>query len=54
VFALGAVFGMALLSGLAGIPLARLSRSPRGRRAVLAATGLLSVGIGVAWILNAA
>jgi cytochrome c biogenesis protein CcdA len=54
VFAVGAVVGMALLSGLAGIPLARLSRSRRGRCAVLVATGALSVAMGFAWILHVA
>ncbi|MCU1282688.1 MAG: Nickel transporter UreH [bacterium] len=53
-FGFGSVLGMALLSGLAGIPLARLGRSPRMRRALLAATGSLSIGLGVAWVLRAA
>jgi hypothetical protein len=49
VFAVGAIVGIALLSGVAGVPLARLSRSRRGRRVVLAATGAMSVAMGVAW-----
>jgi hypothetical protein len=54
VFAVGAIVGMALLSGVAGVPLARLSRTSRGRRAVLAATGALSVAMGVAWASHVA
>jgi hypothetical protein len=54
VFAVGAGVGMALLSGVAGIPLVRLSRSARGRRAVLAATGTFSIGIGIAWAVHGA
>lgn len=46
-FGLGSAAGMALLSGLAGWPLARLAREPRAARGVLWATGLLSAGLGV-------
>jgi hypothetical protein len=43
------VVGMGLLSGLAGWPLARLSRKPAAVRALAAATGLLSIALGVGW-----
>jgi hypothetical protein len=48
-FGVGSVFGMGLLSGLAGWPLARLSRKPLAVRALAGATGLLSIALGVAW-----
>jgi ABC-type nickel/cobalt efflux system permease component RcnA len=54
VFGVGAIIGMTLLSGLAGIPLAQLSRSPRLGRLLLAATGSLSIGLGIAWALRMA
>lgn len=49
VFGGGSVLGMGLLSGIAGWPLARLVRTPRARGWTSAATGLLSVGMGIAW-----
>jgi len=49
VFGGGSVLGMGLLSGIAGWPLARLARTSRARGWTSAATGLLSVGTGVAW-----
>jgi len=49
VFGGGSVLGMGLLSGIAGWPLARLARTPRARGWTSAATGLLSVAMGVAW-----
>jgi hypothetical protein len=52
VFGAGSVGGMVLLSGLAGIPLARLGRSPRLRRAMVAATGAISIAFGIAWALR--
>jgi ABC-type nickel/cobalt efflux system permease component RcnA len=54
VFGFGAIIGMTLLSGLAGIPLAPLSRSPRLGRVLLAATGSLSIGLGIGWALRMA
>lgn len=48
-FGIGSVVGMGLLSGLAGWPLARLSRKPAAVRALAAATGMLSIALGVAW-----
>ena len=49
VFGGGSVLGMALLSGLAGWPLARLLRSPRARGWTSAVAGTLSVVMGVLW-----
>ena len=49
VFGGGSVLGMALLSGLAGWPLARLLRTPRARGWTSAAAGMLSVAMGVLW-----
>jgi hypothetical protein len=49
VFGGGAVLGMAVLSGLAGWPLARLLESHRARGWTNALTGALSVLLGVLW-----
>lgn len=48
-FGAGSVLGMALLSGLAGWPLARIGRSPRAGRILSFATGAVSAGLGIAW-----
>jgi len=48
-FGSASALGMGLLSGIAGWPLARLARTPRARGWTSAATGLLSVAMGVAW-----
>jgi hypothetical protein len=48
-FGLGSVAGMAILSGLAGWPLALLGQRPRARRALAIVTGAVSVLVGVAW-----
>jgi high-affinity nickel-transport protein len=45
----GAALGMAMLAGLAGVPLANLARTRRGIPIVLGATGALSLVLGVAW-----
>jgi hypothetical protein len=45
----GSALGMATLAGLAGVPLARLRRTPRGVPTLLIATGTLSLGLGLAW-----
>jgi hypothetical protein len=50
----GAALGMAALAGLAGIPLARLSRARQGLRTLLATTGVLSLLLGLAWGWTAA
>jgi hypothetical protein len=49
VYGAGATFGMALLAGALGLPLARLARSPRGALVLQAAAGVLSAGLGVGW-----
>jgi len=49
VFGGGSVLGMALLSGLAGWPLARLLRTPRARGWASVAAGMLSVTMGLLW-----
>jgi hypothetical protein len=49
VYGAGAALGMALLAGAAGVPLARLVRSPRGMPLLLGATGVLCVGLGLGW-----
>ena len=51
-YGLGAMLGMAILAGVLGAPLAKLARS--GSRthvmpALLAVSGVLSLGLGVAW-----
>ena len=48
-FGLGSVLGMAVLSGLAGWPLARMSAHPRAARVLSVATGCLSAGLGIFW-----
>lgn len=48
-FGAGSVVGMALLTGLAGVPLMRLARAPRVAAGLLAVAGLLSVGVGLWW-----
>ena len=49
-FGAGAAIGMACLTGLAGWPLARMSRSsPRLLRVVSAAAGLISLALGSFW-----
>ena len=45
---------MALLTGLAGVPLMRLVRAPRLAAGVLAMSGLLSIGVGLWWGLSSA
>jgi hypothetical protein len=50
----GAALGMAMLAGLAGVPLARLVQTKRGVPMLLGATGALSLVLGVAWGWSAA
>ncbi|HZU84722.1 MAG TPA: hypothetical protein VE987_17450 [Polyangiaceae bacterium] len=45
----GAALGMAILAGAAGVPLGLLVRTRHGLPALLAATGALSLLLGVAW-----
>lgn len=48
-FGAGSVVGMALLTGLAGVPLMRLARSPRLASALLMLTGVVSTVVGAWW-----
>jgi hypothetical protein len=48
-FGAGSVVGMSLLSGLAGVPLARISRTPGAARVLAATTGIVSMAFAVAW-----
>jgi cytochrome c biogenesis protein CcdA len=48
-FAIGSILGMALISGVAGFPLQRLSRAPRAQSALLGAVGGLSLAVGLVW-----
>ena len=48
-FGIGSVCGMAVLSGLVGFPLARLSRREGAMRWLSAATGVFSVAFGLFW-----
>jgi hypothetical protein len=47
VFGCGSVLGMALLSGLAGAPLSRITQDGAVGRSLTAASGVLSFGIGL-------
>jgi hypothetical protein len=49
VFGAGSIVGMALLSGFAGWPLARIGQNGRLARGVMLATGALSIGLGFVW-----
>jgi hypothetical protein len=40
---------MAALTGVLGWPLARWTKSPKGAKVTLAATGALSLAMGIAW-----
>lgn len=48
-FGAGSVVGMALLTGLAGLPLMRIARAPRLASGLLLFTGLVSTAIGAWW-----
>jgi High-affinity nickel-transport protein len=48
-FGFGSVMGMALLSGMLGLPLAKLGKNPRAGRLLSGATGLLSTVLGLFW-----
>lgn len=48
-FGAGSVVGMSLLTGLAGVPMMKLARSPRLAAGLLLFTGSLSAGIGAWW-----
>ena len=48
-FGAGSMLGMALLSGVAGWPLARIGRRPWAARTLGCATGFLSMSLGIFW-----
>ncbi len=48
-YASGALVGMAVLAGLAGVPLSRLANRPAIARGLVAASGILSLGVGIWW-----
>ena len=48
-YGFGAMLGMALLAGVAGVPLARIVRAPLGMPILLAITGLISMVVGASW-----
>ena len=48
-FGLGSVLGMALLTGVAGVPLRRLGSHPRAAAMLLSVTGAVSVAVGGWW-----
>jgi len=48
-FGAGSIAGMAILSGLAGWPLARIGRRPGAARILSGATGVFSIVLAVAW-----
>jgi hypothetical protein len=54
VFGAGAALGMFALAGAAGVPLARVLRKPWGMRALLGATGTVSLLLGIGWFVAAA
>jgi len=48
-YGFGAMLGMAMLAGVAGVPLARIVRSPHGMPILLAVTGVISLAVGASW-----
>ena len=48
-FALGSVGGMALLTGAAGVPIARLARRPAAHAALMGSVGAVSLVVGLVW-----
>jgi hypothetical protein len=52
VFGVGSMIGMATLSGLAGVPLARAIRRPALAKALGAAGGALAIVVGVVWLIR--
>lgn len=49
IFGAGSVVGMALLTGLAGVPLMRIAKAPRLASLLLGTTGLASLVVGLFW-----
>ena len=50
-FGIGSIAGMAIASGVTGAWLYRVAGAPSRRRAFSIATGLLSIGVGIAWAI---
>lgn len=50
-FGAGSIAGMAIASGIAGASLHRAANSPSRRRALAILTGVLSLGLGIAWAI---
>ncbi|HEX4355316.1 MAG TPA: hypothetical protein VHZ95_20460 [Polyangiales bacterium] len=50
-FGLGSIGGMAIASGVAGASLQRAAGTPARRRAITVASGVLSIGLGIAWAI---
>ena len=50
-FGIGSIAGMAVASGVAGAWLYRVAGAPSRRRAFSIATGLGSIGVGIAWAI---
>lgn len=50
-FGLGSMLGMALLSGLVGVPLVALGKRPQVLRSLAVATGTISMALGIFWAL---
>jgi High-affinity nickel-transport protein len=48
-FSLGSIGGMALLTGAAGVPLARIARRPAAHAALMAGVGGVSLAVGLLW-----
>ncbi len=48
-FGMGSIIGMALLTGLAGIPLMRLAKTPRLATGLLLFAGMVSTTVGALW-----
>lgn len=48
-YGFGAMLGMAMLAGVAGVPLARIVRAPNGVAILLALTGVISLVVGASW-----
>jgi ABC-type nickel/cobalt efflux system permease component RcnA len=52
-FGLGSTLGMAVLTGVLGLPLAQLARHPRAMPIVMGVTSAISLVVGVAWAVRA-
>jgi len=50
-FGLGSILGMAIASGAVGASIHRVAHTSRRRRAFAIASGVLSIGLGIAWAI---